>query len=193
MGPMNDPCVCLSWVTRGLPLMGHTGVCNSLSRGTHAFCLSKGPHGTHMKPMCVCHLYCPCWAHVWLPLWGHTWAATNGVHWSMEQISTWCPFVLPLKGPTWDRILYSINSQFPMDKYGSQDRRDEELFTNLVDISLRNYSITPWQITSLSEADHQYQESRHSNFNWSPPRQNGLHFADDIFRCVFVDEVLYFH
>ena len=25
-----------------------------------------------------------------------------------------------------------------------------------------------------------------------PPRQNGRHFRDDIFRCIFVKKVLYF-
>ena len=99
---MNDPRVCLSWATRGLPLMGHTGVCHNFPRGAHVFCLSKDPHGTRMKPMCVCRLYCPCWANVWLPLWGHTWTATHGAHWSMQQFSTCYPWVLPLKGPTWD-------------------------------------------------------------------------------------------
>ena len=86
----------------GLPLMGHTGVCNNFPRGTHVFCLSKDPYGTHMKPMCVFHLYCPCWANVWLLLWGHTWAATNGAHWSMQQFSMWGPCVLPLEVPIWN-------------------------------------------------------------------------------------------
>ena len=81
---------------------GHTGVYNNFPRGTHVFCLSNNPHGTHMKPMCVYHLYCPCWANVWLPLWGHTWAATNGEHWSIQQFSTWGPWVLPLKVTIWD-------------------------------------------------------------------------------------------
>ena len=101
-GINNDPRVCLSWAIRRLPLIGHTGVCNNFPYGTHEFCLSKYPHGIHMKPMCACHLYCPCWANVWLPLWGHTWAAINGAHWSMQQFSTWYPCVLPLKVPIWD-------------------------------------------------------------------------------------------
>ena len=82
----------------------HTGVCNNFPRGTHGFCLSKDPHGTQMKPMCICHLYGPCWATMWLPLWGHTRAATKGADWSMQQLSMWGPCVLPLKsthmGPT---------------------------------------------------------------------------------------------
>ena len=41
------------------------------------------------------------WMHVW-PLMGHMWAATNRAHWSMQQFSTWYPWVLPVKGPTWD-------------------------------------------------------------------------------------------
>ena len=89
MGPVNDPRVCLSWATCGLPLIGHTGVCNNFQRGTHGFCLSKDPHGTHMKPMCICHLYGPCWATMWLPLLGLTWAATEGASRSMQQFAMW--------------------------------------------------------------------------------------------------------
>ena len=29
-------------------------------------------------------------------------------------------------------------------------------------------------------------------FNSSPPGQNGRHFADNVFRCIFVNDVLYF-
>ena len=63
-GSMNDPRVCFAWATRGLPLMGHIGVCNNFPCGTRAICLSKYPHGIHMKPICVCHLYSPCLVNV---------------------------------------------------------------------------------------------------------------------------------
>ena len=45
------------------------------------------------------------WLHKGLtcvPLMGHTWAATNGAHLSMQQFSTWSPWVLPLKVPIWN-------------------------------------------------------------------------------------------
>ena len=86
MGPTWNPCVfaiCIAHVgpicdyhygaTRGLPLMGYTGVWNNFPRGVHVFCLSKNPFGTHKKPMCVYPLRYPSWAHVWLlsvrPMW----------------------------------------------------------------------------------------------------------------------------
>ena len=34
-------------------------------------------------------------------------------------------------------------------------------------------------------------ETQMSSFNSLRPRQNGRHFADDIFRCIFVDEKFY--
>ena len=89
MGPMNDPRVCLSWATRGLPLMGHTGVCHNFPRGAHVFFLSKDTMGptwnpcvfaiciTHVGPICNYHyhygathglpcVFTICIAHVWL-------------------------------------------------------------------------------------------------------------------------------
>ena len=129
MGPTWNPCVfaiCIAHVgpmcdyhygaTHGLSLMGHTGEWNNSPRGTHVFCLSNDPHGTHTKPICVCHLYCPFWANMWLPLWGHRWAATNGAHWSMEQFSMWGPCVLPLKGPISDphKTQICLQSAWPM-------------------------------------------------------------------------------
>ena len=105
MGPMNDPRVCFSRATRGLPLMGHTGVCNNFPRATHIFCLPKDRRETH-----VC--LPSCWANMWLPLWGHTWAATNGAHWIMQQFSTCYPYVLPppqkKKKPTWNPCVFAI-------------------------------------------------------------------------------------
>ena len=44
--------------TCGLPLMGHTGVCNNFQHGAHVFCLSKYPYGNHIKPS-VYNLRCP--------------------------------------------------------------------------------------------------------------------------------------
>ena len=34
-------------------------------------------------------------------------------------------------------------------------------------------------------------EMLHNHFNSSPPEQNGHHFADDIFRHIFVNEKVY--
>ena len=34
-----------------------------------------------------------------------------------------------------------------------------------------------------------FQGIRSQGTNSSPPRQNGRHFADDIFRCIFVNEM----
>ena len=65
-GPTCVPLMGHTWAATN----GHTGACNNFPRGTHVFFLSKYPHGTHMKPICVCHLYCPCWANVWLPIIG---------------------------------------------------------------------------------------------------------------------------
>ena len=49
------PTCVFSWDTRGLPLMGHTSVCNNFPCGAHMFCLSKYPHGAHVEPLCVRH------------------------------------------------------------------------------------------------------------------------------------------
>ena len=92
--------MCLSWATRGLPLMGHTGICSNFPRGTYVFCLSRYPHGTHMKPMQVWHLYCPCLVHVRIPIVGPMEAATNGAHWSLQQFAMWGLRVLPLETPS---------------------------------------------------------------------------------------------
>ena len=37
----------------------------------------------------------------------------------------------------------------------------------------------------------QYSLRQQHIFNSSPFRQNGHHFADDIFRCIFVNEKIY--
>ena len=34
-------------------------------------------------------------------------------------------------------------------------------------------------------------EKKNGSFNSSPPEQNGCHFADDIFRCIFLNETFY--
>ena len=94
--PMKGLCVCLSWATRGL----HTWVCNTFPCGADVLCLLKYPHGTHMKPMHVGHLYCPCLVHVRLPIVGPMWAATNEAHWSLQQFTMWGLRVLPLETPS---------------------------------------------------------------------------------------------
>ena len=121
MGPTWNPClfaICTDHVgpmcdyhygaTYGMLLRGHTGVCNNFPRGTHVFCLSKNPHGTHMKPVCVCHLYYPCWVNMWLSLWGHTWAAANGAHGSMQQFPMYFASQSTHTGPTYNPCVFTI-------------------------------------------------------------------------------------
>ena len=97
---MKGPGMCLSWAPRGLPLMGHTGVCSNSPLVAHVFCLSRYLHGTRMKPMQVWHLYCPCLVRVGLPIMRPMWDATNRAHWSLQQFAMWGLRALPLETPS---------------------------------------------------------------------------------------------
>ena len=48
-----------------------------------------------------------------------------------------------------------------------------------------------WASNSNNNQDkHRYITSFNENVNSSPPGQNGLHLADDIFKCIFIYEKL---
>ena len=64
LAPRRGRRMCLTWAIHGLPLMEHTGVGNNFAHGAHVFRYSKHQHRTHMKPMCVCNMYCTWWTHV---------------------------------------------------------------------------------------------------------------------------------
>ena len=41
-------------------------------------------------------------------------------------------------------------------------------------------------------SDHNHRQCNNVRFNLSPPGQNGRHFADDVFKCIFCEwKVLY--
>ena len=66
----------------------------------------------------------------------------------------------------------------------SVDERTPNRHANLMEPTFNSNTLRPKQ-----NEHHFCRVQFHIHFNSSPPGQNGRHFADDIFRCIFVNEM----
>ena len=109
-------------------------------------------------------------------------------YWSLEWISNLIPQLIM------DVIIYPCWKGPPVSTpCNIHNRANSRLAPSQWEMSLQSNAISRWLGANLKSAQHKTKHTLTHCFlchilNSSPPGQNGRHLADNLFRCIFVNE-----